>query len=105
LKKVQKKVQKKGQIKARQKGSNDSIAEYCILAEVQKKFKKKVQKKVVKKFEKKVCYKSSKILQIVRGKGGREGGEGGELSFQCLRPSTSLMAAGKKCQRYHPLAI
>jgi hypothetical protein len=40
-KKVQKKVQIKGQIKVRQKGSNDSIAEYCILAEVQKKFLKK----------------------------------------------------------------
>jgi hypothetical protein len=24
----------------------------------------------------------------------REGKEGGELSFQCLRPSTSLMAEG-----------
>jgi hypothetical protein len=50
LKKVQKKVQKKGQIKGqikvRQKGSNDSIAEYCILAEVRKKFEKKVRKKV-----------------------------------------------------------
>jgi hypothetical protein len=42
-KKDPKKVQKKGQIKVRQKGSNDSIAEYCILAEVRKKFEKKVK--------------------------------------------------------------
>jgi hypothetical protein len=41
IKKVLKKVQIKGQIKVRQIGSNDSIAEYCILAEVQKKFLKK----------------------------------------------------------------
>jgi hypothetical protein len=33
-----------------------------------------------------------KKLQIVGG----EGREGAELSFQCLRPSTSLMAAGNK---------
>jgi hypothetical protein len=33
-KKVQKKVQKIGRIKVRKKGSNDSIAEYCIMAEV-----------------------------------------------------------------------
>jgi hypothetical protein len=47
---------------------------------VQKKTRKKVRKKVFKGRE-----------------GGREGGreEGGKLSFQCLRPSTSLMAAGK----------
>jgi hypothetical protein len=32
---------------------------------------------------------------------GREGGEGGELSFQCLRPSTSLMAAGKNQQQHY----
>jgi hypothetical protein len=30
------------------------------------------------------------------GRGGEGGREGGELSFQGLRPSTSLMAAGKK---------
>jgi hypothetical protein len=42
FKKSSKKSSKKGQIKVRQKGSNDSIAEYCILAEVQKKFEKKV---------------------------------------------------------------
>jgi hypothetical protein len=47
---------------------------------VRKKDKKKFKKKFEKKFEKKV-------------RGG--GFEGGELSFQCLRPSTSLMAAGK----------
>jgi hypothetical protein len=41
--------------------------------------------------------KSLKKLQIVGGEGRIRGGrEGGELSFQCLRPSTSLMAAGKK---------
>jgi hypothetical protein len=28
----------------------------------------------------------------------KKSGEGGELSFQCLRPSTSLMAAGKKVE-------
>jgi hypothetical protein len=36
-KKVRKKFEKKlkkGRIKVRQKGSNDSIAEYCIMAEV-----------------------------------------------------------------------
>jgi hypothetical protein len=27
------------------------------------------------------------------------GGEGGKLSFQCLRPSASLRAAGKKFNR------
>jgi hypothetical protein len=54
FKKSSKKSSKKGQIKVRQKGSNHSIAEYCIMAEVRKKFKKKVQKKVQKKFEKKV---------------------------------------------------
>jgi hypothetical protein len=43
---------------------------------------KLVSQKFKKKFKK-------KLLE------GREGGEGGELSFQCLRPSTSLMAAGK----------
>jgi hypothetical protein len=42
FKKSSKKSSKKGQIKVRQKGSNDSIAEYCILAEVQKKLEKKV---------------------------------------------------------------
>jgi hypothetical protein len=45
---------------------NDSIVEYCIIAEVQKKFKKsykKVLKKVLKKVQKKVQNK----LQIVGG--------------------------------------
>jgi hypothetical protein len=41
---------------------------------------------------KKSLKKSSKILQIVGG----EGREGVELSFQCLRPSTLVMAAGNK---------
>jgi hypothetical protein len=41
-----KKSSKKGRIKVQQKGSNDSIAEYCIMAEVRKKFEKKVRKKV-----------------------------------------------------------
>jgi hypothetical protein len=40
--KSSKKVKIKGQIKVRQKGSNDSVAEYCIFAEVRKKFEKKV---------------------------------------------------------------
>jgi hypothetical protein len=43
-KKSSKKVQKKGRIKVRQKGSNDSIAEYCIMAEVRKKFEKSSKK-------------------------------------------------------------
>jgi hypothetical protein len=39
--------------KVRQKGSNDSIAEYCIMAEVRKKFEKKsLKKSSKKKFEK-----------------------------------------------------
>jgi hypothetical protein len=37
-------------------------------------------------------------LQIVGGEG--RGGEGGELSYQCLRPSTSLMAAGNNNKTY-----
>jgi hypothetical protein len=45
------------------KGSNDSIAEYCILAEVPKKFEKILEKKFAKKVQK--YYKLS------------EGGEGG----------------------------
>jgi hypothetical protein len=57
-----------------------------------KKSSKKVQKKVQKKFEKKFEKKLLKITNCWRE--GR-GGEGGELSFQCLRPSTLLMAAGK----------
>jgi hypothetical protein len=97
---------KKGRLKVRQKGSNDSIAEYCIMAKVQKKFKKKVRKKIQKKFkknfEKKFAKKVQKYYKLLEegrrggeGREGREGREGGELSFQCLRPSTSLMAAGK----------
>jgi hypothetical protein len=58
IKKVQKKVQKKGQIKIRQKGSNDSIAQYCIMAEVRKKFKTKVRNKSSKKSSKKSLKKS-----------------------------------------------
>jgi arginine decarboxylase-like protein len=54
FKKSSQKSFKKGQIKVWQKGSNDSIAEYCILAEVQKKFKKKFKKKLKKKVLKKV---------------------------------------------------
>jgi hypothetical protein len=68
------------------------------------KFKKKVQKKV-----RKIIIQK---LQIVGGRGGEgRGGEGGELSFQCLRPSTSLMAAGKNTQlcfglfEFRPLII
>jgi hypothetical protein len=50
FKKSSKKSSRKGRKKVRQKGSNDSIAEYCLMAEVRKKFEKKVQNK----FEKKV---------------------------------------------------
>jgi hypothetical protein len=47
-------------------------------------------------FEKKFAKKVRKYNKLSEGKGGEgRGGEGGELSFQCLRPSTSLMAAGK----------
>jgi hypothetical protein len=59
-----------------------------------KKSSKKVQKKS-KKSSKKVQKKVRKI--IIKNYKLLESGEGGELSFQCLRPSTSLMAAGKKC--------
>jgi hypothetical protein len=52
-KKIEKKVQKMfkkclniSMKKVWQKGSNDSIAEYCIIKEVRKKFEKKVWKKV-----------------------------------------------------------
>jgi hypothetical protein len=45
-------------------------------------------------FEKKFAKKVQKYYKL--SEGGRGGREGGELSFQCLRPSTSLMAAGKK---------
>jgi hypothetical protein len=57
-----------------------------------KSFKKKFEKKFEKKFKKKFEKKFKKITNCRRG---GEGREGGELSFQCLRPSTSLMAAGK----------
>jgi hypothetical protein len=53
-----------------------------------------VPKKFLKKFEKKLL-KIVKNYKLLEGKGG-EGREGGELSFQCLRTSTLLMAAGKK---------
>jgi hypothetical protein len=43
--------------------SNDSIAEYCIIAEVRKKFKKS-SKKV-----QKIIFKNYKLLE---GRGGRE---------------------------------
>jgi hypothetical protein len=62
-----------------------------------KKSSKKVQKKSSKKSSKKSLKNNYLKLQIVGGEG--RGGEGGELSFQlsfqCLRPSTLLMAAGK----------
>jgi hypothetical protein len=67
------------------------------MAEVQKKFKKKVQKKVRKKSSKK-CLKKSLLKKFENitncRRDRREGGEGGELSFQCLRPSTSLRGRG-----------
>jgi hypothetical protein len=44
-------------------------------------------------FEKKFAKKVRKYYKLLEG---REGGEGGELSFQCLRPSTWPQAAGKK---------
>jgi hypothetical protein len=46
-------------------------------------------------FEKKFAKKVQKYYKLSEGREGGRGGEGGELSFQCLRPSTSLMAAGK----------
>jgi hypothetical protein len=46
-------------------------------------------------FEKKFAKKVQKYYKLSEGRGGREGGE---LSFQCLRPSTSLMATGKNWQ-------
>jgi hypothetical protein len=42
--------------------------------------------------------KLEKITNCWRGGELGRGGQGGELSFQCLRPSTSLMAAGKNRQ-------
>jgi hypothetical protein len=60
---------------------------------------KKVRKKVRKKFEKMFEKKFENITNCRRGGEGRGGREGEELSFQCLRPSTSkLMAAGKNKQ-------
>jgi hypothetical protein len=62
----------------------------------EKKLEKKVQKKFEKMFEKKFAKKVRKYYKLSEGgREGRGGREGGELSFQCLRPSTSLMAAGK----------
>jgi hypothetical protein len=46
-------------------------------------------------FEKKFAKKVRKYYKLSEGRGGRGGREGGELSFKGLRPSTSLMAAGK----------
>jgi hypothetical protein len=57
--------------------------------------KKKFEKKFEKMFEKKFAKKVQKYYKLSEG-GVGWGGEGGELSFQCLRPSTSLMAAGNK---------
>jgi hypothetical protein len=55
----------------------------------------KVQKKDQKKVRK-IIIKNYKLLEGWGGLVG-EGREGGELSFRCLRPSTLLRAAGKKC--------
>jgi hypothetical protein len=75
---VRKKDQKKSSQKVRkkvwQKGLNDSIAEYCIIAEVRKKFKKKVRKKVRKK-----VWKKYKLL------------EGGRVRIVIGRQQTSLL--------------
>jgi hypothetical protein len=65
-KKSSKKSSKKGRIKVRQKGSNDSIAEYCMMAEARKKFKKKFEKMFEKKFAKKV----RKYYKLSEGRGG-----------------------------------
>jgi hypothetical protein len=58
--------------------------------------KKCLKKSLLKKFENITnCQRGGRE----GGEGGEGGREGGELLFQCLRPSTSLMAAGKKsCQ-------
>jgi hypothetical protein len=51
-------------------------------------------------FEKKFAKKVRKYYKLSEGgRGGREGREGGELSLQCLRPSTLLMAAGKNAYK------
>jgi hypothetical protein len=67
-------------------GSNDSIAEYCIMAEVRKKFEKKVQKRVRKKVRKKSLKKSSKkclkkslLKKFENITNCRRGGEGGRV--------------------------
>jgi hypothetical protein len=53
------------QKKVRKKDSNYSIAEYCIIAEVRKKYEKKVQKKV-----QKIIIKNYKLLEGGEGTGG-----------------------------------
>jgi hypothetical protein len=59
----------------------------------EKKFEK-FEKKFENKFENKFAKKVRKYYKL--SEGGRGGREGGGLSFQYMRPSTSLMAAGKK---------
>jgi hypothetical protein len=76
---------------------------------LKKSLKKKFEKKFEKMFEIFFGKKVQKYYKLSEwrggeGRGGTEGGreegrEGGELSFQCLRPSTSLMAAGKNADR------
>jgi hypothetical protein len=109
VKEVVRKKDKKKFKKKFEKSSNKSSTKrfkwlYCgilhngrSMKKVQKKFEKKFEKMFEKKFAKKV-WKYYKLSEE-----GREGGrEGGELSFQCLRPSTSLMAAGKNMTNICP---
>jgi hypothetical protein len=127
FKKSSKKSSKKRQIKVRQKGSNDSIAEYCILAEVQKSLKKKFKKsskkslkkkfkkKFQKMFEKKFTKKVRKYYKLSEGGRGGEGGrEGGRrivipmpeaINFVDGRRQKSQMnqkaGSARQCQAVH----
>jgi hypothetical protein len=73
------------------------VSKICVKSS--KKSSKKVQKKVRKKVRIKVGKKVRKIIikyyKLQREGGEGRGGEVVELSFQCLRPSTVLRAAGK----------
>jgi hypothetical protein len=74
-----------GSTKKVRKKSSKKSSKKSLKKKFEKKFRKCLKKSLLKKF---------KNITNCRREGG-EGREGGELSFQCLRPSTSLMAAGK----------